>query len=487
MENGGIGVVYSILKKYPKERISAVLAGPGNNGGDGLVIARHLFFSDHSITVFYIGDRKKATKNNRKNLLICKKLNIPVIFIQDKRGLEKYKDLIAHHELMIDAMLGIGLNGPLSGLYLETVRFINSLNNRIRIAVDIPTGLSADTGDVGSDAFRADLTVTFGAPKIGHVFSPAKAFAGEVTVKNIGFPKELLEHDRLKLNLITKEGVQRSQGIPFRKESFHKNDFGHAVIFAGSLGKSGSAIMASRASIRSGAGLVTVIAPEQINEILETNLVEVMTLPVDISGKDNSFNRALPLFDKADVILAGCGITTSSDAAGFLKRILSLKDKVIVLDADALNIISEDLSLLKSRNQIVLTPHIGEMSRLTGISTDEILKKRIDITRKFAKENQVIVVLKASETIIADPDGNLFINNCGNEGMATAGSGDVLSGIVTGLLSQNIKQGRSILAAVVAGVFLHSLAGDLALEEKGSHSLIASDIIDHLYKAFTLC
>lgn len=481
MENAGITTVHSILKKYPDKRSSAIFIGSGNNGGDGLVIGRHLFFNNYRVSLFYAGDKRKATKNNKKNFSICRKLNIPIYIIDDTKKFKKYRELINNHDIMIDALLGVGLKAPLKGVYLEIIRYLNLIKDRIKIAVDIPTGLFADSPDIKTEVFKADLTVTFGAPKISHILSPAQDYVGELEIKNIGFPEELLEDHGLKINLITKDAVGKY--LPDRISYYHKNDFGNVTIFAGSTGKSGAAILASTASIRSGAGIVTTVTPKEINEVLENNLIEVMTHPVDLNNTEESFKASQMLFENADVILAGCGITTEKKAELFLRKILNLQDKVIVLDADALNIIANDLNMLNKDNKYILTPHIGEMCRLLKKDKEEIINTRIKISQDFASQYNIILVLKSSETLVVSPEKEVYIDNAGNEGMATAGSGDVLSGIIAGIVAQNLKQNKSIFSSVITGVFLHSLSGKFAKQEKGSHSLIAMDLINNLHKA----
>ncbi len=482
MENAGAAVVHTIIKKYPDKKSAAIFVGSGNNGGDGLVIARHLFLSGYKTFIFYIGDKAKASKSNRRNLYICRKMKIPVVFIKDDNGVNRNIDLIKRYDIIIDSILGIGLNSPLKGRYLTLIKELNKLNNKIRIAVDIPTGIYADSPQINSEAFKADLTVTFGALKTAHILSPARSYSGEVIVKNISFPGTLLEKDTLKVNLITKKDF--NEFLPVRNRHAYKNDFGNVIAYLGSVGKSGAAILASKSVMESGAGLLTAIIPEEINEVVENNLIEGMTYPIDLDKSDIAFKKCLPFFNKADVILAGCGITADENPEKFLREILSLKGKYIVLDADALNIIAKDISLLKSNNTFILTPHIGEMSRLTGMDKDMILSDPIKIAQDFSLKHRVILVLKSSETIISNDDGVVFVNNKGNEGMATAGSGDVLAGIITGLLAQNVRQNRPVFEAVIAGVYSHALSGDLAYEEKGSYSLTAIDLIKNLYKVF---
>lgn len=482
MENAGISVFQELERLDLSDKKTGVFVGHGNNGGDGLVIARQLFSHDYSVVIFYIGDKKKASKSNKKNLSICKKLRIPIVYINHKRYVEKYADQIKGLDICVDAIFGIGLKTPLKEHYHDLINLLNSVVYKMKIAVDIPSGLFADNPLINSGVFQSDITVTFGAPKIAHIISPARSFVGKLIVKNIGFPKELLYNDALKINLITKEYVNKS--LPQRVRYYHKNDFGHVVTFTGSKGKSGASILAAQSALKSGAGLVTSVVPQEINDIIESSLIEVMTSPVDLSDIENSFNHVSDLFIKADVILCGCGIGVSDDARAFLKKILSLEEKIIVLDADALNIISDDLSIINSKNQYVFTPHMGEMCRLTGLSKEDIIKAPVKTCQDFASKYHVILVLKSSETIIAHPDQTVFINSAGNEGMATAGSGDVLAGCISGLSAQAMKQERNIFSSVVSSVFIHALAGDIAYKEKGSHSLIASEIMDNFTKGF---
>jgi len=481
MENAGVAITHTIIRKYPDKKSAAIIAGVGNNGGDGLVIARHLFFNKYNIVIFYAGDRSKASKNNRKNLIICRKLGIQIHYISEAGKFKKQKNLLDDYDIIIDALLGIGLKSSLRGLYADIIRHLNSMTHKIKLAVDIPTGLQADSGEVRSEVLKADITVTFGAPKICHVLSPARFYRGELIVKNIGFPEELLESSKIKINRIKKEEVRC--WLPERVPYFHKNDYGHVVIFAGSIGKTGAAIMAARACLASGSGLVTVVAPEEINQILENNLIEVMTWPVDLSDAEKAFTACRSLFEKADVILAGCGITTDKKAESFLRLLLNLKNKLIILDADALNIIAGDMNMIRNSNTYILTPHIGEMSRLAQKDKNEILSNRIKIAQNFARQNNVILVLKSAETLIVSPEEEVFLCDSGNDGMASAGTGDVLAGIIAGISAQCLKQNKSLFQATAAGTFLHSLSGRFGREEKNSYSLVATDLINKLPEA----
>ncbi len=482
MENAGKSVADEIIKSIPTNKTIGVFTGSGNNGGDGFVVARHLFLNNFDIRIFFAGKKEKFTESALINYNICNKLGIEIIEIGDESKFKNHRNKIKDCDIIVDAILGTGLNSALKGNILDIVNYINSLNKYV-ISVDIPTGIFSDKADIESSAIYANKTITFGLPKIGHILSPAKKYVGELQVKNIGFPSLLLNSSSIKLNLITKDEIKKF--IPERASDSHKGNFGHLSIFAGSIGKTGAAILSSTAAIKSGVGLVTTICPDEINSILETSMYEVMTLPVKLDAPENAIQTIKSLINKTEVIAAGCGITTSQSAKKILEKLLEFKNKIFVLDADAINIIAETPNIIKnSQSRFILTPHIGEMARLLKTSTDNVLKNRIDIAQKFAIENKLILVLKSSETIIASPEGEIFINNIGNEGMATAGSGDVLTGLIAGVVAQNIKQNKPLFETVAFAVYLHSLAGDIARSNIGSHSLIATDIIDNIKEAY---
>ncbi len=483
MENAGISVAHYIKNHHSDKKKIVLFVGPGDNGGDGLVLARHLFFNEFNVCIFFVGDKQKQSVNNKKNFQICRKLKIPFYFIREHKKWNKFKERINNAEIIVDALFGIGLNAPLRGVVKDIVEFINSLQDKIKIAIDMPSGLIADKFLSEGIIFNAHITITFGAPKIAHIFSPAREYCGDLICNNIGFPSQLLEDKSIKLNLITKKLAYSS--LPERRSSFHKNDYGHVAVLAGSVGKSGAAILCSDAAIKSGAGLVTTICPEPINNNIQSQLREIMTLPIDLKSVDNAYTGIKELIEKSDVILCGCGMGIEKSVKELLKKILSIENKTFVLDADALNIIAEDIMLIKNKkSQFVLTPHIGEFSRLINKPKDFVLKNLLELTREFAKQHNIFLVVKSSETIITDAEGDIYVCNIGNDGMATAGSGDVLAGILTGILAQNVKQNKSILSSLIAGVFLHASAGDIGSKIKGKFSLKANDLITYLPDAF---
>ncbi len=484
MENAGRSVAEEIMTQFPTSYGIGVITGSGNNGGDGFVCARHLFINKYNITIFFAGNEEKLTHSAKINYDICKKIGIKFININTESNFQKNKKLLQNCDIIIDAILGTGINSPLRENFKNIVEYINSLKKYI-ISIDMPTGIFTDTPDVILPVINANKTITFGLPKISQVLSPARKYIGELKIINIGFPNSVLyDNKNIKLNLLTKEKAIKY--LPRRALDAHKGDFGHILFFAGSVGKTGAAIMASKSALKVGAGMVTTICPSEINPILESAMIEVMTLPVNLKNIDEAIKKVMPLIEKVDIIATGCGITTEPYVKEFLSKLLKFENKIFVLDADALNIVAELPKLLENKkSQFVLTPHIGEMARLTKIAIKDVIKNRIKVAQEFARSKNCIVVLKSSETIITSPEEETYICNTGNEGMATAGSGDVLTGIISGILSQNIKQNnKSIFHSAILGVYLHSIAGNIAYKAKGSFSLTASDIIENIHEAF---
>ncbi|MBN1898747.1 MAG: NAD(P)H-hydrate dehydratase [Spirochaetes bacterium] len=482
MENAGRCVAFDIMNDWGRDVTIGIVCGHGNNGGDGFVCARILHLYDYAVMIFFTGNREKLTPSAAINFKLCLKREIPFIDINAESNFKKNKSRFRACDLFIDAMLGTGLNSPLKGNLKTIVEYINSLKRPVW-SVDIPTGIFSDTSQVTLPVIKATRTITFGLPKISQILSPARQYAGSLKVADIGFPAELLKKG-IDLDLATRE---LSCYLPQRPVEAHKGDFGHVLIYGGSLGKSGAAIMASRAALKAGAGLVTTICPREINLILESSLVEPMTLPVDLDldGTKGALKKVAPLLKKADVIATGCGIGTENKVKAFLSELLKTKGKVFVLDADALNIIASSPNLLNNRSShFILTPHLGEMSRLVKKDIKYIIKDRIGIARQFAKQKNCTLALKSSETIVASARGEIYICNNGNAGMATAGSGDVLTGLIAGIVAQNIKQGRSLFHSVVLACYLHALSGQVACHKKTSYSLVATDLIDNVGEAF---
>lgn len=480
MERAGVAIAKNIKEIYGRKK-TVVLAGGGNNGGDGIVVGRELFNSGWSVKVLLLIKEDRLSPDCLAQLRIAKKVGVPVEF----RTNITETDL--HGAIVVDALLGTGLNKPVEGPMAEVIGFLNKSGVPV-ISVDIPSGISSDTGQVMGIAVKANYTVTFGLPKRGHLLFPGAEYTGMLIIEDIGFPQELLSSDELKVEIPEVDWLKTL--IPERPRYSHKGDYGHVLIVAGSRGKTGAAIMAAKACMRTGAGLVTLGAPETLMDVFQMRVTEEMTLPLPDRGDGTLSSKACAkildfLSGKADVLCIGPGIGVSEDTERLMTEILRTLNKPLVVDADAINSISGHKLLREYKAPLILTPHPGEMSRLiskAGLKTDiaDIERDRIEAARSFSKETGVNLVLKGVPTVIANPDGRVIINPKGNPGMATAGTGDVLTGMIGAL----IGQGLNPFEAATLGVYLHGLAGDIVASSKGEHSLIASDVIEAIPEAF---
>jgi len=489
MERAGLSVAQKVRELFEKKKV-IVLAGGGNNGGDGIASARHLHNWGWNVMVLLMLREDKLSPECLMQYRIAKQTGVAVEFRKEVSA----RDL--HGAIVIDALLGTGINKAVTSPMTEVIRFLNGSAVNV-LSVDIPSGISSDTGQIMGEAVRADITVTFGIPKIGHMLFPGADHAGSLCIEDIGFPEVVLNDERLLTETLEQNAI--SMLIPERQKYSHKGDYGHILIVAGSKGKTGAAIMAAEACFRAGAGLVTVGVPETLAHIFQSRAKEEMILPLSDTGNGTLSAKATEkvrdfLTHQADILAIGPGITASEDTFSLMVSLLETTTVPMVLDADALNVIGGRRELFrKVKAPVVLTPHTGEMARLfrsaTGKSSKEqdaynarkeVEGDRIGISRTYARETGVILVLKGVPTIIADPEGRILINTTGNPGMATAGSGDVLTGMIAGLLGQ----GMNPLDASCAAVYLHGRAGDIASRTKGMHSVIASDIIGTIPDAF---
>lgn len=489
MERAGLSVALKVRELFEKKKV-IVLAGGGNNGGDGIAAARNLHNWGWNVTVLLMLREDKLSPECLTQYRIAKQNGVAVEFRKEVSE----RDL--HSAIVIDAMLGTGINKAVTSPMTDVIRFLNESAVKV-VSVDVPSGISSDTGQVMGEAVRADFTVTFGLPKIGHLLFPGADYAGSLFIEDIGFPEIVLKDDRM----ITETLEQRAVAMlmPDRQRYSYKGDYGHILIVAGSKGKTGAAVMAAEACLRSGAGLVTLGIPETLVNIFQTRAKEEMILPLPDTGEGTLSAKASEkvrdfLTHHADVLAIGPGITASEDTFNLMVNLLEATAVPMVLDADALNVIGGRRELFrKVKAPVVLTPHTGEMARLlrsaSGKSSKEpneydtrrgVETDRIRVSRTYAKETGVTLVLKGVPTIIADSEGRILINTTGNPGMATAGAGDVLTGMIAGLLGQ----GMNPLDASCAAVYLHGRAGDIASRTKGMHSLIASDIIGTISDAF---
>jgi len=484
MENAGIRVTEAILERFPDAAglSIVVVAGKGNNGGDGFVVARHLFAKGARPTVLLLAKKDEVKGDAALNLGIAEKMGVEIAETPTASDWKKRRMELWHAALIIDAIFGTGLAKPAEGLYAAAIEDINKARG-FTIAIDIPSGLSSDSHLVIGPAIKADLTVALAAPKIGHIFPPAEEFVGELVIADIAIPPYLFDHPGLKLELL--ERASLCQYFRPRKRNAHKGSYGHLFILAGSVGKSGAAAMAGRAALRTGAGLVTVGTPKSCLPAVARSMVELMTEPLAETPQGSLSEEALPkilkLMKGKNAALIGPGLSTQPPTAALVTSLLPKLKVPVVIDADGLNILAENLDALTSLPKpAVLTPHPGEFGRLVGLSNEEVLERRLELAAEFSSRLGVYLVLKGYRTLIASPDGRVFVNPTGNPGMATGGSGDVLSGMIASFIMQE----KDVLGATLAAVYLHGLSGDIGARALGERALVAGDLIKYLPQAF---
>jgi len=488
MENAGRGVVEVIKQKYPalESKNVLVICGKGNNGGDGFVIARVLSNSCAQISVLLMASPSELKGDAKKNFLILQKFAKKssqkiTLHRYSKRNLSS----IPKPDIIVDAIFGTGFSGSVRKPFADVINWMNKRGTQI-VAADIPSGVNGTTGVVENCAVRANLTVTFGSIKSGLLCNQGRELVGSVIVVDIGIPNSITQDKRLRTSLVEKSDVHRI--IPKRSMHAHKYSVGKVLVLAGSKGLTGAAALCSTSAMRAGAGAVALGTPEPVYPILARKLTEVMTFPLPATSDGTLSLDALEGIRErlswADVLMIGPGLSQNLETQQLiLKLLLEYRGKVLV-DADGLNAIAANgISRLRSaRAQFILTPHVGEFSRLTGLQSLEVEHGRIEAARVLANQIGATVVLKGVPTVTASREGNCFLNSTGNPGMATAGSGDVLSGIITGLWAQ----GMSDVEAAWASVYLHGLSGDLAAKKLGERGLLANDLIEYLPAAMQL-
>ena len=483
MENAGSRIFQSLKNIYPDLRLkkTVIFAGSGNNGGDGFVVARHLYNYGVKAKVFLLAPFNKVIGEAGENLNTINKMGVELIEAETTK-LEEIQRTIQNSDLIIDAILGTGLQGKVTGLKAKIIDLINIANKEV-LAIDVPSGLDTDTGKIEGPCIKATHTITLALPKIGLLIFPGASYAGKVTVEDIGIPSYLLKNNKIKINITTKEIVKSL--LPFRATYSHKGSFGKVLILAGSVGMTGAAYLASEAAIRSGAGIVVLGIPRSLNQIMEVKLTEVMTLPLAETEKQSLGKEAEETISKLmknySVLGIGPGISRQAETQRLVRKIIEKSNIPLVVDADAIYALSEDPAILKkTKTPLVITPHPGEIAKLIDKDVDYILNNQLDITREIAQKYGIVVVLKGARTIIANKEGETYINVGDNSGMATGGSGDVLTGIICSL----IAQGADNFSAAITGVYIHSLAGNLARDIKGERGMIAGDILSQVPQAF---
>jgi NAD(P)H-hydrate epimerase len=485
MENAGRQVVAAIEAAY-ESRLDgrvAVLCGRGNNGGDGFVVARTLLQRGVDTAVFVIGALLDVRGDARTNLDILGRLGVTVVEVNDEQAWELHFSEIARCSLIVDAIFGTGLKAPVAGMLETVIADVNASDIPI-VSVDLPSGMSADTPHLAGDCIDASLTVTLAAPKLPLLLPPGEAYAGDVVIADIGIPHEVIESvEGPRVELLTPEQL-RTLVAPRASDS-HKGDFGRVTVAAGSRGKTGAAYLAAMGALRSGAGLVTVATPASCLPIVASMGPVYMT--VDLADDDGGMVVAAAvdrvLEQNQDVVACGPGLGRSPGVAEFVRALLDRATCPLVLDADAVTVLADDPGRLvgSEERDVIITPHPGEMARLVGVSIGEVQANRLQVATDFATTHRVYVVLKGHRTVIATPEGHVFINPTGNPGMATGGTGDVLTGMIAAWLAQLLDAE----AACRLAVFLHGAAGDLAEAHEGQAAMIATDLVEHIGEALT--
>jgi len=484
MENAGVRFVEALRSRYApleKHRIT-ILCGKGNNGGDGFVIARQLAMEGCAPRVVLLAEPSKLTGDTAVNYRFLTRAGLDPLVVCSMAEWALVKPGLLDSTMIVDAILGTGLARPLEGFYLEIVSDLNGGFPPVPVvAVDMPSGLPSDSGDYFGEAVRASMTVTFTAPKLSQIFAPNASLCGDLVVKQIGTPPHLLlERPDFFLNLLEPSDVTPLLG-PRLPES-HKGDFGHVLVIAGACGKTGAAVLAGSAALRVGAGLVTVATAESALATVAASMPELMTeaLPEtdtgSISTRAFDYDKLAGIIHSKTLLAIGPGIGQDPETVELVRRIVREFTLPMVIDADALNALVGVTELLDGRDRIiVITPHPGEMSRLAGIPTSDVQSRRVETARAMAMAHHIYVVLKGHRTLIAEPGGQVFVSTTGNPGMATAGMGDTLTGIIAAFLGQ--FSGHPPAQVISAAVYLHGLAGDLAASEVGEMPLVAGDIM----------
>ncbi|MDA8169468.1 MAG: NAD(P)H-hydrate dehydratase [Nitrospiraceae bacterium] len=474
MERAGLSVANRVCELFSPQK-TIVLAGGGNNGGDGFAAARILRNRGWNVKVFFLSKEQKASRGCKTQLRAAKKYGVPVAPTPPEE-----KDF--HAAIVVDAIFGTGLSKPVSGQFQKAIDLINRYGEHV-ISVDMPSGISSDTGEVMGAAVEADCTVTFGLPKRGHLLYPGAGHSGRLYVEDIGFPQELLNGKSIACEMPSRKMI--SCLVPDRPADSNKGTFGHVLLLAGSRGKTGASMLCARAVLKAGAGLVTMGLPEEIMDEFQARVLDEMTLPLPSKGgmlSADAKDGVLAFIQKrADVLAMGPGLGTSPDLELLIPWLVRTCTAPMVIDADALNNLKGNTGIFKqAKAPIIITPHPGEMARLVGSPIPEINKNRIEAASALSRETGAYVVLKGVPTVSAGPEGKVYLNPTGSPAMAKAGMGDVLTGIMAGMLAQ----GLAPLDAAVFSVYLHGLAGEIAARRFGLHSALASGLHDTIAEAF---
>lgn len=479
MENAGVAVVKEIEKRWPTGKV-VVVSGYGNNGGDGLVIARHLLNAGRQVSIWIVGDESKMTKDCLAQLRILRACSYTFSFWKVEKEDEFLAEL-SQADLVVDGLLGTGIKGVVREPFDRVIEGFRKVKGSV-VAVDIPSGINADTGEICGVAVKADLTLSFAFPKWGHFLYPGAQYRGELMVADISIPPEAERHFSLTDQIILPYSLKEE--IPTRSPFSHKGTYGHALIIAGSRDMTGAPVLSAMAGLRAGCGLLTLAVPDGILPIVQQKMNEAIFWGLP---EEDGF-LSLPCIesiaqriDKYHVIAIGPGMGVWENGNKWIESLLSLCKVPLVIDADALNMLSQNTDvLLQKKGPVILTPHPAEMARLCKCTTREVENNRSNIARQFALKYGVYVVLKGTYTLLATPDGAVYVNTRGSAALAKGGSGDVLTGILAGVLAQKRE---NVLPSIQLSLLLHGLAGEIC-GNKSVYSSIASEVILGIGEAY---
>ena len=477
MKNAGRGCLYEIESRYGpiSEKGIVIISGKGNNGGDGFVIARHSANRGGRVSTFLVGKKGDVSGDARINLDILSRMGLTLTEIRDENEFFSLRSALSGCEIVVDAIFGTGFTGEIQGLTKNVIEAINSVNVPV-VSIDIPSGLSGEDGRVSNICVRASLTCTLGLPKRGLYLYPGRLFAGEIEVIDIGLPPSLSDNVPVEL---TEPSLLR-RFLPERPPDGHKGTFGKVLVLGGSPGMTGAVVLSSLSALKSGAGLVYLGIPSSLNSILEEKATEVVTIPLPETSSRTISTSAIDVLERypvPDLVVIGPGMGNHQETREFILSVIKTLNLPIIIDADGLNNL-RDSDLEGAHPPLILTPHPGELSRLTGESLEYINQNRIDSAISLAKRWNCTLVLKGAPTVIAG-EAKCYLNTSGCSALATAGSGDVLTGIIAGLCAQ----GAELLSASVLGVYLHGLSGDIAAREKTEYGVIAGDVMENIPSA----
>jgi ADP-dependent NAD(P)H-hydrate dehydratase / NAD(P)H-hydrate epimerase len=493
MENAGASVAEFIAQRWAKlaQRRIVVLCGKGNNGGDGFVVARRLRELGAKPELYLFAVPEEMEGDAATNCKRWQEVSGELHLVRNSGDLQDVKPVLDSADIIVDALLGTGTRGGVEGLFAEAILAVNKRRGPVGsavVAVDIPSGLVADTGEAMGACMNAMYTITFTAPKTGMILGTAGDHTGQVLVRDIGTPPELIDEVG-KGNVRWIDWREVSIFARPRRADANKGSYGHALITAGAVGKSGAAVLASWAALRVGAGLVTVATPEPVLPIVAAHTPEIMTEPLpatdagSISLRSFEYQRFEKMLKGKRALAIGPGLSTHDETQQFVRNVLGTRTVPIILDADGLNAFAGRAQELNNGNgALALTPHPGEMARLLSCGIPDVQAQRLEVARKSAADWNAIVILKGQQTVVAAPDGQVFVNSTGNPGMGTAGTGDVLTGMLAGLTAQ--FSASPWVRVLAFGVYLHGLAGDIAYADSGEAPLLASDLVRAIPRAY---